>query len=108
MRLILSKAAIEGLVFAAASEVPDMQNLLNHWMIPAEVYRLVAGLKDASVNIWAILFAIMASLISAMLCVAPVLAHALRDTTSASANDSLKEGGRCAMAGRVHPRMRNL
>jgi hypothetical protein len=41
-------------------------------MIPAEAYKLVAGLQDIHINIAVVLFTLVVSLIGSLLCVAPL------------------------------------
>lgn len=107
VRLLLAEAVLIALAAGGLGLYLASWNLtLTRWMIPAQVYKWVAGLKDIHINIWVVLFALVVSLIAALLCVAPALAHALRNTTSSSVNESLKEGGRCATNGRARARMR--
>jgi putative ABC transport system permease protein len=109
IRLLMAEAVLIALAAGGLGLYLASWNLtLTHWMMPAEVYKLIAGLKEIHINIWAVLFTLVVSLIGALLCVAPALAHALRGGASESVNDALKEGGRCATAGRARTRMRTV
>jgi putative ABC transport system permease protein len=108
-RLLMAEAVLIALAAGGLGLYLASWNLtLTRWMIPPEVYKWVAGLKDISINIWVVLFTLVVSLIGALLCVAPALAHALRGANSASVNNALKEGGRCATNGRTRTRMRSV
>jgi putative ABC transport system permease protein len=109
VRLILAEAMLIALAAGGLGLYLASWNLtLNRRMIPAEVYKLVAGLKDIHINIWVVLFTLVVSLIGALLCVAPALAHALRGASAASISNALKEGGRCATSGKAHIHMRTV
>jgi putative ABC transport system permease protein len=109
VRLLLVEAVLIALAAGGLGLYLASWNLtLNRWMIPAEVYKLVAGLKDIHINIWVVLFTLVVSLFSALLCMAPALAHALRGATAASASDALKAGGRWATSCRAHTHMRTV
>jgi putative ABC transport system permease protein len=109
VRLLLAETVLIALVAGGLGLHLAAWNLtLTRWMIPAEVYKLVAGLKDIHINIWVVLFTLVVSLIGALLCVAPASAHVLRGSASASVSKALKEGGWGGTAGRERARMRTV
>jgi putative ABC transport system permease protein len=109
VRLVLAEAVLIALTAGGLGLYLASWNLtLTRWMIPAEAYRSIAGLKDIHINNWVILFTLVVSLIGALLCVAPALAHALRGANAGLVSDALKEGGRCATMGRARTRMRTV
>jgi hypothetical protein len=108
-RSLLSEAVLISLLAGGLGLYLAEWNLtLTFWMIPAEVYKWVAGLKDLHINIWVVLFTLVVSLVSALLCVTPALAHALRGTASPAVSEALKEGGWGGTASRAHLRMRTV
>jgi predicted permease len=108
-RLLLSEAVLISLLAGGLGlYLAGLNVSLTSWMIPADVYSRVAGLKDVHINIWVVLFTLVVSLISALLCAAPALTHALRGTAFPAIGDALKESGRGGTAGRARMRMRTI
>jgi putative ABC transport system permease protein len=108
-RLLLSEAVLISLLAGALGLYLAELNLsMTSWMIPADVYSRVAGLKDVHINMWVVLFTLVVSLVSALLCVTPALAHALRGTAFPAVSESLKESGRGGTAGKARMRMRTV
>jgi putative ABC transport system permease protein len=106
-RLLLSEAVlISVLAGVLGLYLAELNLSLIAWMIPAYVYNYVAGLKDIHISAWAVLFTLVVSLISALLCITPALFHTLKGTASPTVSDALKESGRGGTAGRARSRLR--
>lgn len=109
VRLLVS----ESLILALASGgvglyLADWKVRLDSRMIPAEILRWVAGLKNLRVDATVILFTLAMSLLVGLLAAAPAVIHVLRGTSARDLNEALKEGGRGGSAGRAHSRLRSM
>jgi putative ABC transport system permease protein len=106
MQLLMESALVSliagacGLDFAAWS--------LAAWKarIPAFVFRMVGGLKQAHIDSSVVLMTLALSLLAGILCAAPSLWMVLRKGVSARLAESLKESGRTGSGGRVRSRAR--
>jgi len=107
VRLLVS----ESLLLALASGgvglyLADWNRDLTSRLIPAEVLKWVAGLKNIRIDATVILFTIVVSLVVGLLCVTPAVIHVLRRASERDLNEALKESGRGGSAGRARSRLR--
>jgi putative ABC transport system permease protein len=107
---IARQLLMESLILALASGAAGL--LLASWhlsivpgMIPAQVLKWVAGIRDMRIDTTVVLFTLAASLITALLAIAPALLHVARGA-STGLNEALKEGGRGGSAGQGAGRLR--
>ncbi|MGA2597829.1 MAG: ABC transporter permease [Bryobacteraceae bacterium] len=76
-------------------------------MVPPEVFKWVAGLRNMRITGEVVLFTLALSLIAGLLCAAPAIFQMLHGRKSADLNHLLKEGGRSGTSGRARSRLRN-
>jgi putative ABC transport system permease protein len=74
--------------------------------IPADIYKIIGGLKEARIDSTTVLLTIVVSLIAGVLCALPALSLVLRGAVSERLSDSLKESGRSGSGGRSRSRLR--
>jgi putative ABC transport system permease protein len=76
--------------------------------VPVQVLQWVAGLRDMRIDGTVVLFTFAASVVVALLCVAPSLLHLLSTASGRELNEALKDTGRGSSAGRGHIRLRSV
>ena len=108
---IVRALVAESVLIALASGVlglwlADWNLSLAHYLIPAQVLRWVAGVRNMHIDAIVMVFTLAVSLIAALLCVTPAIIHVLRSATASDLNDALKEGGRGGTVGRGQTRLR--
>jgi putative ABC transport system permease protein len=109
VRMLVGESLVLALVSGAVGlYLADWNNSLTSRMIPAEVLRWVAGIKNMRVDATVVLYTFVVSLLVGLLCAAPSVIHILRRTSAKDLNDSLKEGGRGGSAGLTHSRLRSV
>jgi putative ABC transport system permease protein len=75
--------------------------------IPADVYRMVPGLRQVRVDSAVVFFTVVLSLITGILCSLPAIAHLLGPRSSLMLGEALSQGDR-KVAGDMRSRMRNI
>lgn len=81
--------------------------LLTHFLVPPEIFKWVAGLRNMRISGEVVVFTLAVSLIAGLLCAAPAIFQMLHGRSSIDLNDMLKEGGRSGTSGRARSRLRN-
>jgi predicted permease len=92
---------------AAALFAATWMNEANRMSIPAMVYQIVPGLRQLRMDSTVVLFTIALSLVTAVLCSLPAIAHLLSRRSSPALTETLNQGNR-SVAGDSRHRMRNL
>jgi len=85
----------------------DWSGVFQKQMIPAEVYKWVAGIANMRIDGAVIAFTFGMSALAGLVCSLPAIAQSLRATAGRGLNQSLKEGGRGSSAGLGGRRIRS-
>lgn len=109
LRQLLVESVMMALVAGGLGLLLASWNLtLMHWLIPAEVARWVAGIRNMRIDGFVIMGTIVLSFVTGLLTMAPGAIHLMRGATSVDMNEALKEGGRGGTAGQARSRLRTM